>query len=153
MTNDQLLALYKEAYTSKEAASLGTVLGWFPNLVKGIHSRTQVLPGLKALGKNLWSRPVVRGLVKYGVLPGTAVYGGLEGYKYYKNQVDDHWITKTQKWIKDNPWQAGAIAAGLITSPLWMPAVSNAIMGGSRETPIRMGADNSGYQMGYYPGR
>lgn len=154
MTTTQIEKLYKEAYTSKEAG-LGKALSWFPNMAKNYYkNNVSLFPGARKLAKGIWN-------TRLGKLftVGTGLYfgGRYVGYPAYKSIFNDptenDTVQKFQKWIKDNPWQAGAIAAGLITSPLWLPAASNAIFGGNAREQVKVGPDRGTYQMGYYPGR
>lgn len=153
MTTTQIEKLYKEAYTSKEAG-LGSVLNWFPNMAKKYYQNNVTLfPGARKLAKGLWG--IRGGKVLLGGL-GLAGAGaiGYTGYnRVFNDPKENDTVQKFQKWIKDNPWKAGAIAAGLITSPLWLPAASNAIFGRNTREQIKVGPDRGTYQMGYYPGR
>ena len=153
MTTTQIENLYKEAYTSKEAG-LGAVLNWFPNMAKNYYKNNVVLfPGARKLAKGLWG---MRGgkLLAGGLGLVGAGYAGNAAYNtIFKDPKENDTLKRFHKWIKDNPWQAGAIAAGLITSPLWLPAASNAIFRGNTREQIKVGPDRGTYQMGYYPGR
>lgn len=153
MTTTQIEKLYKEAYTSKEAG-LGRALSWFPNMAKNYYKNNVTLfPGARKLARGLWD--MRGGKLLAGVL-GVAGTGAAGYYAYngiFKDPKENDTVKKFQKWIKDNPWQAGAIAAGLITSPLWLPAASRAVFGGNTREQIKVGPYRGSYQMGYYPGR
>lgn len=152
--------IYLDTYCSKEAGigtAIGAGLARLPNLlsipgrlITKLHSRFVNYPNPAKWALKLALKSPIVGLTAIGA---PLALGGYGAKKYIDYKKDNNPVYKLKKWIEENPWQAAAVAGGLITSPLWLPpAVEFATNGFSRDGK-RYGASKNNYQMGYYPGR
>lgn len=153
MDNTTLVALYKDAYCSKEALDLSKIFSIPGQWITKQYGKLYQPWGIGKVIKGAYAKsPALR----WGT--GIAAAGGLGyyGYNTYQTAKKNSVPYKLQKWIKDNPWVAGSLAAGLLTSPLWLPPLASALIHGSAEKQgvnVNAGSNKNNFQMGYYPGR
>lgn len=165
MTNEEITALYKQAYCAKEAGLLSwgkklvdPVIKWAtPKLHMPGNFFTNVMKkgrGDLNLPKHAWNFAKKHPIIGIGAAGAGGWYGYNQLSNYYDTKKKEHPLYKIGEWVKENPGLVTALAAGAITSPLWLPPTLNYFLGNKNQGEgMQLGAARDRYQMGYYPGR